>query len=82
MTDYPIKTPQQLGSVLAGQRKHQGLTQQVAGRKVGLPQSVVSLLEKSPERSGLGRIFKLLAALDLELVVRPRHKSLTRQSSW
>lgn len=75
MIDYSIKTPQQLGAILAGYRKQRGLTQQAAGQKVGLAQSVVSSLEKSPQRAGLARIFKLLAALDLELVVRSRDKS-------
>jgi HTH-type transcriptional regulator / antitoxin HipB len=72
MKSYPIKTPQQLGAVLEGYRRSRGLTQKDAGSKVGLAQSVVSLLEKSPQRAGLSRIFKLLAALDLEIVVRPR----------
>ncbi len=81
MKDYPIKTAQQLGAVLEGYRKNRGLTQKDAGSKVGLAQSVVSLLEKSPQRAGLHRIFKLLAALDLEIVVRPRGTS-ARQSEW
>ena len=72
MVDYSIKTPQQLGAVLEGYRKNRGLTQAAVGSKVGLAQSVVSLLEKSPQRAGLARIFKLLAALELEIVVRPR----------
>ncbi len=81
MTDYSIKTPQQLGSVLEGYRRNLGLTQKDIGAKVGLAQSVVSLLEKHPQRAGLARAFKLLAALDLELVVRPRGKP-SRQSEW
>ncbi len=81
MNEYSIKTPQQLGAILAGYRKQLSLTQQEVGKKVGLAQNVVSSLEKSPDRAGLARIFKLLAALDLELVVRPRGKSV-RQSGW
>ena len=81
MTDYPIKTPQQLGAVVQGYRKHRGLTQKDVGAKVGLAQSVVSLFEASPHRVGLVRVFKLLAALDLELVVRPRGAQ-TRRSEW
>ena len=71
MTDYPIKTPQQLGSVLQGYRKEQRLTQRAVGAKVGLAQNAVSQIEAEPGSAGLARIFKLLAALDLELVVRP-----------
>jgi HTH-type transcriptional regulator/antitoxin HipB len=81
MTDYPIKTPQQLGSVLQGYRKEQRLTQHAVGAKVGLAQNAVSQIEAEPGSAGLARIFKLLAALDLELVVRPR-KATGRQSDW
>lgn len=81
MTDYPIKTPQQLGSVLQGYRKDQGLTQKTAGAKVGLAQNAVSEIESEPGRAGLARVFKLLAALDLELVVRSR-RTPSRRSEW
>lgn len=72
MKDYPIKTPQHLGMVLQGYRKEQGLTQEAVGEKVGMSQKAVSKIELAPGRAGLNLIFKLLAALDLELVVRPR----------
>ncbi len=81
MIDYPIKTPQQLGAVLEGCRKHRGLTQKAVGTRVGLAQSAVSLLETAPQQAGLARIFKLLSALDLELVVRPR-KAASPRSEW
>ncbi len=81
MNDYPIKTPRQLGAVLQGYRRNQKLTQHDVGAKVGLAQNVVSLLEAAPERASLGRIFKLLSALDLELVVRPRGAEV-RRSEW
>jgi HTH-type transcriptional regulator/antitoxin HipB len=81
MMDYPIKTPRQLGTVLQGYRKEQRLTQRAVGAKVGLAQNAVSQIEAEPGRAGLARIFKLLAALDLELVVRPR-KATGRQADW
>ena len=61
-----------MGAVLQGYRKHKGLTQAEVGRAVGLPQSGVSELELDPSTASLNRIFKLLAALELELVVRRR----------
>jgi len=81
MNDFPIKTPQQLGSVLQGWRKERGLTQKDAGSKVGLAQKAVSQIETDPGRAGMTRIFKLLAALDLEIVVRSRSASRSR-SEW
>jgi len=81
MNDYLIKTPRQLGAVLQGYRRDQKLTQKDVGIKVGLAQNVVSLLEAAPERARLVRIFKLLSALDLELVVRPKGTAV-RRSEW
>jgi len=81
MNSYSIKTPQQLGAVLEGYRRDRGLTQAEVGSKVGLAQSVVSSLEKAPQRAGLARIFKLLAALDLEIVVEPRARN-SQKSEW
>ncbi len=81
MTEYPIKTPQQLGSVLQGYRKERGLTQKDVGARLGIAQNTVSQIESEPGRAGLARVFKVLAALDLELVVRPRGTS-GHPSEW
>jgi HTH-type transcriptional regulator/antitoxin HipB len=81
MDNYPIKTPQQLGSVLQGYRRERRLTQKDAGAKVGMTQKAVSKIELAPGRAGLCLIFKLLAALDLELVVRPRGAA-SRRAEW
>ena len=81
MNDYPVKTPQQLGAVLQGCRKTHQLTQAQVGARVGLPQKEISKLESNPANTSLARVFKLLAALDVELVVRPRNKN-ARLSEW
>ena len=81
MKDYTVRTSRQLGPILQGFRKTRELTQAQVGNAVGLPQSVISKLELEPSRAAFGRVFKLLAALDLELVVRPRDKN-ARSSEW
>ena len=81
MNDYPVKTPQQLGAVLQGYRKTHKLTQAQVGARVGLPQKEISKLEMNPANTSLTRVFKLLAALDLELVVRARGKNV-QPSEW
>ena len=81
MNDYSIKTPNQLGSVLQGYRKERGLTQKEVGAKVGMTQKAVSKIELAPSQTGLSLIFKVLAALDLEIVLRPRGKS-QRRTDW
>lgn len=78
---FPIKTPQQLGAILQGFRKKRGLTQAQVAQASGLVQSAVSELELDSSTASLNRIFKLLAALDLELVVQPRGAS-AKVSEW
>jgi HTH-type transcriptional regulator / antitoxin HipB len=81
MKTYPIKTPQQLGAVLQGFRKDRQLTQAQVGARVGLPQKEISKLELDASRASLARVFKLLAALDLEIVVQERQPAGNR-SEW
>jgi HTH-type transcriptional regulator/antitoxin HipB len=81
MKEFTIRTPQQLGPVLQGHRQGRALTQAQVGRVTGLPQSEISRLERDASGSSLSRVFKLLAALDLELAVRPRGKTAPR-SEW
>lgn len=79
--DYPIKTPRQLGAVLKGFRRDRNLTQAEIGARVGLAQNTVSEIESNPTRSSVERVFKLLAALDVDLVLRPREHS-REQAEW
>jgi HTH-type transcriptional regulator/antitoxin HipB len=78
--DYPIKTPGQLGAVLKGFRRDRKLTQAAVGAAVGLPQNAISEIESAPDRTSLARVFKLLSALELDLVVRPRQTG--KPSDW
>lgn len=73
--DYLISTPEQLASAVKGRRKTLRVTQAAAAARVGLLPKTVSALESKPEKSSLESLFKLLAALDLELVVRPKDKA-------
>jgi len=41
---------------------------------VGLLPKTVSALESEPDASTLGSLFKLLSALEVELVIRPKPK--------
>lgn len=78
------QTPEQLASVLRGQRQAKKLTQKQAAALVGLLPKTISALESDPERASVGSLFKLLSALGLELVLRPKvgAKPSTSQSEW
>ncbi len=80
--EFPTRTPSQLGAVLRGQRKKRKLTQADAGANVGLRQNAVSTIEADPGHSSVGRLFKLLSALDLELVVRDKGQRKGAGEGW
>ena len=67
-----IRTPEQLALVLRGRRNVAGLTQQAAGSSVGLLPKTIHALESTPERCRVESLFKLLSALDFELVLQPK----------
>lgn len=74
---YTVHTPRQLGQVLKGHRRSQHLTQAEASKAVGLLPKTVSKLELDPDTATLESLFKLLSALQLELVVRSRSSQST-----
>ena len=77
-----IRAPAQLGVLLKGVRRQQGLSQQEMALKAGgTSQARLSQLELQPGRFTLDRLLLILAALDLELVVRPR-QSPTEKAEW
>ena len=81
--DFPIRTPSQLSSLLKSVRVERRLTQSVAAAKVGLRQKTISLLESDIERSTVGSLFRLLSALDLELVLRDKSAAPTKsETEW
>ena len=72
-----IRAPAQLGLLLKGVRRQLGLSQQELALKAGgTSQARFSQLELKPGRFTVERLRLILAALDLELVVRPRATSI------
>ena len=72
-----IRAPAQLGVLLRGVRQQQGLSQQQLALKAGgTSQARFSQLELQPGRFTVERLLLITAALDLELVVRPRQSSI------
>lgn len=79
--ESPVSTPRLLGEALRTARKGLGETQaEIAGR-VGLLPKTVSALESNPGASSLSSLYKLLAALDLDLVLRPRRSGKGKPST-
>ncbi|UXI04687.1 helix-turn-helix domain-containing protein [Photobacterium sp. TY1-4] len=77
-----VTSAHQLSHLLQDQRKQQGQSQCVIARKVGLRQDTVSKFENAPDGTRLDTLFKLLAALDLELEIRPRGEAAPAATQW
>jgi len=77
-----IQAPAQLGMLLRGARRKRGMSQQELALKAGgTSQNRLSELELQPGRFTVERLLLILAALDLELVVRPRETS-AKAAEW
>jgi len=79
--ESPIVTLNQLGHILQEIRTQRGLTQRQLGQQAGFAQSAISALESNPGSAKLERIFQLLSALDLEIILRERKHHQT-EHEW
>ena len=66
------RTPQQAGAALRRLRRQRGMTQTDLGAKTHVRQATISKLEAGEPNTQLRILMAALAALDLELVIRPR----------
>ena len=67
-----ILTSFQLAYYLKSRRKSLNLTQKQAGELVGLLPKTISALESHPERCSLESFFKLVSALEIEMLLQPK----------
>ncbi|MCP9842093.1 helix-turn-helix domain-containing protein [Synechococcus sp. J7-Johnson] len=66
------RLPSQLGVLLRSRRKELGLSQHETAAQGGLQQKTVSSLENDPQRCTIDSLYRLMAALKVELVLQPR----------
>jgi HTH-type transcriptional regulator/antitoxin HipB len=67
------RTPLQLGNSIRQRRRELGMTQEQLAAEAGVRQRTISDIERSAT-ARFDTVLRALAALDLELVVRPRTK--------
>ena len=70
MSDFPVRTAEQLRTLLQAFRKQAGLTQAEVALRFGVTQQTLSALERNAEKVGTGRLLQLLGILGVELVLR------------
>lgn len=70
-----VHSPQSLGAAIKRQRKAKELSQTEAGYPFDIDQTTVSSIEQGAPGTRLETLFRILAALDLEMVIRPKIRS-------
>ena len=71
-----IRTTGQLGPILKQLRKDKGWSQIELGKKIGLSQERISVIESYPEKMSLDQLLTILMVLEAELQVVPRNSIL------
>lgn len=73
-----INNETDLAAMIHGQRTELSQSQKEIADLVGLRQATVSAFEADPSGSRIATLFKLLSALDLEMELKPKHKTATQ----
>lgn len=77
-----ITSPKMLGQLIRRVRKRKNLTQTEAGQNFNLDQTTLSSIEQGADGTRLGTIFRVLAALDLELIIQEKNKKQPKEVKW
>ncbi|CAB3738644.1 helix-turn-helix domain-containing protein [Achromobacter kerstersii] len=72
MSEFTVRTSDQLSGMLRAFRKQAGLTQGEVAERLGLRQQTYSTLERNAETVSAGRLMKVLAVLGVDLVLHQR----------
>lgn len=72
--DMFARTPKDIGHVIRQARKTKGLTQKELALQSGVWQETISKIENGAASARLETLFDVLAALDMEIEIRPRSK--------
>lgn len=65
-------SPRDLGVTLRELRKQKGMTQTVLGKRVGLDQKRISLMENGNPNIRVASLFRLLSALDVGMALESK----------
>jgi len=77
-----ITSAEDLGRALRKYRKDKGLSQSQVGRKFNMTQKTISNIEAGLPGVQLGTLFRLMAALDLEMHLSPRNQAANDKALW
>ncbi|WCM90607.1 helix-turn-helix domain-containing protein [Acidovorax sp. NCPPB 3576] len=70
MTEFPVRTIDQLPLLIQAFRKQSGMTQAEVALRMGITQQALSSLERNASTVSTGRLFRLCSILGVEMVLR------------
>lgn len=73
VSQYPVRTPEQLPALLKAFRKQAGLTQGQLAMRLGITQQTLSALERHANKVSADRLLQLLSLLGVEMVLQARN---------
>ncbi len=77
-----VTSPNQLASMIKEYRLDAKLTQSDVAKEIGIRQDTVSSFELKPETTKIATLFKILAALNLEVDIKPRSTDTSSFDGW
>lgn len=77
-----ITSAKMLANALRNERKKRNQSQQKTAETIGLKQATISEFENYPDGTRLETLFRMLAALDLELHIAPRNQPSESKKDW
>lgn len=77
-----VNSSKDLAAFIIDQRKRLKLSQSEVGKSVGLKQQTVSEFELRPENTKLDTLFRILAALNLDIKVVAKDKTTSVIGQW
>lgn len=81
MTDFTIRTSDQLPLLLQAFRKQANLTQSDVAMRLGVTQQTLSALERNAQKVSADRLLELLSILGVELVLRQNSNASSPEPS-
>jgi HTH-type transcriptional regulator/antitoxin HipB len=75
MSQYTVRTPDQLPALLKAFRKQAGLTQGQLAMRLGITQQTLSALERNANKVSADRLLQLLGILGVDLVLQSRGRT-------
>ena len=80
--DPIVYSPKSLGNTIKRQRKAKKLSQKAAGAAFKLDQTTISSIEQGAPGTRLETLFRILAALDLEMIIKPKKNTIKNGDNW